>query len=420
MLTGNRPFLFIFSIIFNIRLLTELPRAMNLMGWISAPENDYNRFVSALLLGFCLVCVLIKRKIIMPNLFGQVILIASFCFLISTGIAIHTFNSNEMPLYGIFVVLLRYVMEIVLAVFIMNFVQNETDLRTVFLFFFGPALFFFILFSLLQIATSSYGNVQGVNRIMGPFGSPTTLAGFLHLFIVLTYYYYDGNHGLRFWSLLVIQYVLLLYTGSIAIILANFIFIFLVSYKQGWIKLKSFYRVFPVIALIAVVTAVVKIESILLRLSIVINLENFELSRGSSLKWRWDAWHSYLSLLGKNLSNWLFGLGVGVQRYILHPDYPNSRWRIFDSPGTHNDYLAMLVDFGLIGLGMFAFGLCILFRVIRNAEKRDTKLYYLRFYFITALFIMLTENFVDQLIMFVFILFLTAIIGSEKLTTISE
>ena len=420
MLTGNRPFLFIFSIIFNIRLLTELPRAMNLMGWTAMPENDYNRFVSALLLGFCVVSVLVKRKIIMPNLLGQVILIVSFCFVISTGIAIHTFSSNEMPLYGIFVVLLRYLIEIVLVVFITNFVKNEKDLGIVFSIFFGPALFFFISFSVLQIATSSYGIVQGVSRIMGPFGSPTTLAGFLHLFIVLTYYYYDGNHGLRFWTLLLIQYILLLYTGSIAIILANSIFIFFVGYRQGWIKLKSFYRIFPIIALMAVVTVVVKIESILLRLSIVINLKNFELSRGSSLKWRWDAWQSYLSLLGKSVPNWIFGLGVGTQRYILHPDYPNSRWRIFDSPGTHNDYLAMLVDFGLLGLGMFIFGLYILFAVIRSAEKRDAKLYYLRFYFITALFIMLTENFVDQLIMFVFILFLTAIIWSKKLTAISE
>jgi O-antigen ligase len=121
-----------------------------------------------------------------------------------------------------------------------------------------------------------------------------------------------------------------------------------------------------------------------------------------------------VSLLEKSFINWIFGLGVGTQRFILHPDYPNSLWRKFDAPGTHNDYLAMLIDFGILGLLLFFCGLFALYKVIRNAEKRDSNLYYLRFYFITVLLIMLTENFIDQLIMFVFILFLTAIISAKK------
>ncbi len=414
MLTGNRSILFAFAVIFNIRLLTELPRALNLMGWAIIPEGDYNRLLSTLLLAFCLMCIFFKRKIIVPSSLAQVIVFISGFFLISTGLAIHTFASIDMPLNGIFVVLLRYLIEVVLAVFIINFVKDEKDLNTVFSFFFKPALFFFFLFSFLQIATSRYGDVQGTDRILGPFGSPTTLAGFLHLFIALTFYYYDGNHTYRFWLLLFIEYVILVYTGSVATLLANITFIFLVSYRQRWIKLKAFYSIFPLVASIAIVAIVVKMESILLRLSIIFNLKSFELTQGSSLKWRWDAWNAYLSLLDTSVVNWIFGLGVGSQRFILHPDYPNSLWRKFDAPGTHNDYLAILIDFGLLGLVLFIAGLSLLFRVIRTAEKRDESLYFIRFYLITVLFVMVSENYIDQLVMFVFILFLTAIIRAKR------
>jgi O-antigen ligase len=151
-----------------------------------------------------------------------------------------------------------------------------------------------------------------------------------------------------------------------------------------------------------------------------VNLENFQLTEGSSLRWRWDAWIAYLSLLGKDIGNWIFGLGVGTQRFILHPDYPNSLWRLFDAPGTHNDFLAVLIDFGLLGVGLFVGGIVLLFRVIKHAERRDESLYFMRYYLITVLFIMLSENYIDQLIMFVFVVFLMAIIRAKDETASSD
>ena len=131
---------------------------------------------------------------------------------------------------------------------------------------------------------------------------------------------------------------------------------------------------------------------------------------GSSIKWRFDAWGHYIDLLGNSLFNWIFGLGLGTQRWILHPEYENSLYRIFDAPGTHNDYLTVLVDFGIVGLIIFIFISWLVHRSIRQAEVYDPKLYFLRFYFYTTFLLMLSENYIDQLIMFVFMVFLAAVI----------
>jgi hypothetical protein len=386
---------------------------MELMGWMTDSGNDYNRIASGLLLGYCILLIFFKRKINVALSFRIVIIFLFFFFVVSSGIAIRTFVLNDMPLNGILVVLLRYFIEIVLAIFILNFVQNQKDLDNLFSFFFKPALFFFVVFSMLQITTSSYGDVQGVDRIMGPFGSPSTLAGFLHLFIALTFYYYKDNHSYLFWVICVVQYTLLLFTGSVATIFASLLLLFLIGYRQQWIKQMSFYRVLPLAIVIIVIGVFIKLDSIITRLSVIVNLENFQLTEGSSLRWRWDAWIAYLSLLGKDIGNWIFGLGVGTQRFILHPDYPNSLWRLFDAPGTHNDFLAVLIDFGLLGVGLFVGGIVLLFRVIKHAERRDESLYFIRYYLITVLFIMLSENYIDQLIMFVFVVFLMAIIRAK-------
>jgi hypothetical protein len=60
---GNQLTLLVFGLIFNLRLLTELPRSLELMGWITPSESDYNRIVSMILLAFCLFCIALKRVV---------------------------------------------------------------------------------------------------------------------------------------------------------------------------------------------------------------------------------------------------------------------------------------------------------------------------------------------------------------------
>lgn len=415
-MNNNTGLIAIFSGLLFFRMFTEMPRVLRETGWVenSISDNLLNQLCSGLLIIFCFSFIVIKRKLSMPNWFILLTFVFAVLLLIGLVKAFFTFTEIGMPLYGIFVVTLRFVLEWLLVLFVLNYFVTPMHLDALFTFFLKPTIFAICLIGFFQLITSSLPSVQGIERIPGPFGSPTTLAGFLHLFIVLTFYYYEGNHSYRFWLLLFFQYVLLFYTGSVATIAAHCMFLVLVGWKQRWIRLKVFYNIFPLIAAITISAIVVKWDSILMRLSIIFNLDSFQLTRGSSLKWRWDAWISYLSLLGNSFVDWIFGLGIGTQRFILHSAYPNSLWRKFDAPGSHNDYLAMLIDFGLIGLLLFIIALIVLNNAMRTMEKSDSNLYYIRYYLMSVLIIMLTENYIDQLIMFVFIIFLTAITRTKR------
>jgi len=313
-----------------------------------------------------------------------------------------------MPVTGVFVVLSRFILELVLVLFVTNFIRTPDQFQSIFRFFFKPTIFIFLGISSIQILTSSYVEVQGVYRITGPFGNPNTLASFLHLFIVLTFYYYGSNRSKLFWFLIIAEYGLLFFTGSIGNILASLLFILLVAIRQHWLRLKRFFLVFPVLLSALIAGIIYKWDSIVNRFSILINPQSFELTDGSSIKWRIEAWGHYIDLLGSSVFNWIFGLGIGVQRWMLHPDYSNSQAYIFEAPGSHNDYLGVLVDFGLVGLLLFIFSLAVFSRIIKKAERIDDKLYLLRFYFYTILFVMISENYIDQLIAFIFIIFITS------------
>jgi O-antigen ligase len=410
-ISGYKVIFLIFCLFLNIRLLTELPRMVRDVGWVNNDMSNYdlNRSISLILLAFCVFGIAAKRKIIASALLTQIILFLTIFFFLSGLLASYNFIKLGMPLTGILVVLSRFMMELVLIVFVLNFIRSRSDLDDLFTYFFKPAIFVIFIIAYLQIFTKSYADVQGIFRVTGPFGSPTTLAGFLHLFIALTCYYWRSK-SLNFWIIVGLQYLLLFFTGSIASIAANLMFLMLIALKQRWYKLKLFYLMLPVVVSAGIISAIYKWESILQRVATLVNTQNFRLPEGSSVKWRFDAWGHYIDLLGDSVVNWLFGLGLGTQRWILHPEYENSLSYIFDAPGTHNDYLTVLVDFGIVGLLIFIFLAWLINRTIRDAEAYDPKLYFLKFYFYTIFLLMLSENYVDQLIMFVFIVFLVAVI----------
>jgi O-antigen ligase len=400
---ANRPIL-VFCVLLNLRMLTELPRSLTLAGWGDYGDADYNRLMSAVFLLATVFLLSVKRHIKLPVKLQLAMLLAFFFLLIATANGVFTFLFIGMPISGVFVILLRFILEMLLVVFAFNFFSEPSRLHALYLYFFWPMVFCLTGLSFLQLLFGA----PDLDRIMGPFGSPTTLALFLHLFIALAFFYFSEQRPFKFWILILVLIALLLYTGSIAVILANFFLIFLISRRERWIRSKKFYMLLPVFGLLSVSVVIYKWESILGRLSTIFNLESFKLARGSSLAWRLDSWKAYLSLLGDDVWRWIVGLGLGTQRYILHPAYENSLWRIFDAPGTHNDYLAVLVDFGLIGLLLFLIALRWLYVFIKKSEQFVPSIVYFRYYFLSVLLIIITENFVDQLIMFVFLTFLVA------------
>jgi len=396
-------------------MLTELPRVFKELGWGSLDVSDYdlNRLLSSILLCFCIVLLLLMRTIRLPSLVQKTIGVISVCFVLSIALAIHTFKMVGMPFTGIFVVSSRYIIEFILFVFVYNFIQDEGDTRIIATYFFKVSLAIILGVTFFQIFTSSFGEVQGIERLMGTFGSPNILAAFLHLYIFLLLYY-SRKTTLLFWSILGALYVLIVYTGSITNLSGNLLFIALVSIHNRWYKKKMFYLLVPIFVFTVTVAVMYKWESISARLSTLLDLNTFELAPASSISWRFEAWQNYISLLGDDVINWLIGLGIGTQRFIFLFGYPENLTDQFEAPGTHNDYLAVLVDFGLIGLAVFLGFLIIVYKRIKKLEKTDAGGFYFRYYFFSLLFIMVTENCIDQLITFVFLITLTCVIKKQS------
>ena len=230
---------------------------------------------------------------------------------------------------------------------------------------------------------------------------------FMHLFILLTFVFYKDGPRATLWVLLGLQYLIMFYTGSITAVLSSLFFVSMLAVWQQWYKLKTFYLLVPFVLIAFMVGILIKLESIVNRLSIVLNLDTFKLAPGSSIRWRFSAWEHYLSLLD-NPFKLLVGLGIGVQRFIFLLDYPGNLDKVFEAPGTHNDYLAILVDFGIIGLIFFFAAVFFLNKYLKKLEIYYERIRYFRYFFYTILFTMLMENVIDQLVMSVFIFFLVA------------
>jgi hypothetical protein len=390
-----------------IRLFTELPRALTTIGWVKLPDNDYNRIVSGLFILMMMVGIVFRRKLEIKLALQQVLVLAGVMLFFYTAMAVHTFSALGMSYTGIGVVIMRYVMEILIAVFFWNYVRSARDLDTIQSFFYLPALAVIFLTSYLQIATGSFEDVQGVERLIGPFGNPNTLAAFMHFFIFATIILYRHERGLKFCLLLGAQYILLFFTGSVTMILSHLVFLFFVGVTNRWYKSKLFYYAAVVVVPTMIAVIISQMNAILNRLAVLFNTETFELHSGSSIVWRLEAWSAYASLLDTPLKL-IFGLGIGTQRSVFLNDYPGSLVHIFDAPGTHNDYLGIVVDFGLMGLLLFFIGIRALVRYLKSLERIDPTIQYLRCYLYSLLFAMLSENILDLLSMSLSILFLVS------------
>jgi O-antigen ligase len=390
-----------------IRLFTELPRSITTVGWATLPENDYNRIVSGLFILMMIIGIVFLRRLQVRLALQQVLVIAAVILVFYIALAVHTFSQIGLSYTGIGVVIMRYLMEILIAIFFWNYVRSANDLGTIRSVFFMPALLITFFISYLQIATHSFEEVQGVERLIGPFGNANTLAAFMHFFIVATIILYANKGGLWFWFLLGAQYILLFYTGSVTMILSHLIFLFFVGLANHWYKRKLFYYASVIIVPTVLIVIISQLGAIMSRLSVLFNTDTFELHSGSSIVWRLEAWASYLSLLDSPLK-WIFGLGIGTQRAVFLFGYPGALTSIFEAPGTHNDYLAILVDFGLVGLLLFFLGLRSLVRYLKSLEQIDPTTKYLRFYLYSLLFGMLSENMLDQLSMSLCILILVS------------
>ncbi|HIF9143115.1 TPA: O-antigen ligase family protein [Photobacterium damselae] len=210
--------------------------------------------------------------------------------------------------------------------------------------------FILIIFS---IYIGGYKEYQGQLRLSEPFNNPNSLALFCFISILILFIQFTF---IKKNYLILISFVYLyalLKSGGITSTLSTIIFIFNASLL--FVERKNKILILTLIPILFCVMFYFSYDIIYSRLNNVVfsDINNLTFSEGSSVYWRFTAWSLYLSSMSS--FDYFYGHGLGVSRFLLNPNSYISQYNKFSAPGTHNDYIQIIIDFGFIGLSLFFF-----------------------------------------------------------------
>ncbi|MEJ3621595.1 O-antigen ligase family protein [Brachymonas wangyanguii] len=214
---------------------------------------------------------------------------------------------------------------------------------------------FMALASALAVLVGNYREIQGEFRLEYPFENPNTLGIFYAVAAWLSYLYLkagvSARHKMPLMACYFISVVFVVLSGSLngmAIVVVNIAYV---------VYMRPGYRVFKLLGFIVLLCLAyfyVDFEGILGRLDKVIFSIDWTspTSGGSSLVWRLQTWILYVSEIG--IADFFVGRGPGASRVWFEAWAPGyQRYSVGDIPGTHNDYLMIFFDFGLVGFFVF-------------------------------------------------------------------
>lgn len=255
--------------------------------------------------------------------------------------------------------------------------------------------------------------IQGLYRIEFPFENPNTLGLYSGLTCWLCVIFLSITNKsqkikiITTYAILLIFIFLTLKTGSLNGMFLTFSA--LLSYLCTHLKTK-------IIKLLVIATAtlfsifLIDTNLVLERIYQVfftIDLDNIQ-SGGSSIIWRLKTWALYLSFL--DIPTLLLGHGPGASRiWFMESAIGSELYNFGDIPGTHNDYLMILFDFGMIGTLIF-----IRYAYLFYKTAKNNNLLCLSHSFIAILFSMFFDNIIDSFI-FVYFLYFSTFIYISKL-----
>jgi len=402
------------SLLFLSRMFCDIPIAFKNVNWINfeipLPLTKIFTFILFSFVFLFLVVGLRKTNRLTLNNIYVILIYLGF----SVVLGFYNFYKLGMSLGGVFNILIRYLMQLMICLFVFRYIKYYKDLNILKNYLLIPAIFIITSISLLQIGTDSYYNVQGIDRLIGPFHNPNVLAPFLVLFVfMIIYFAVNKQLNKKYYMVAALLIIILFASGSLTSIIGLLIFFGLIFLKLKLYKNKIFYFTFPIVAIATLIFLFNNWESIINRISIVFNPSTFELSEASSVGWRIDAWTYYLGLF-ENPFQFIFGFGLGFQRFVFLNGFDGNLSYLFKAPGTHNDYLGILVDFGVIGFLFFFYFMSLLFRLINKSTVDKLSRAIVKSYVISVLVIMVMDNYLDGLITWVTLLFVLSIIRFHK------
>lgn len=326
---------------------------------------------------------------------GVVFYVILFIAAVANGLVF--LNNHGYNFFEVFRGVIRYLTVILLF---LSLFSIDASFKVVI----SKIVYFIVFPSMLLIAygflVGGYKEYQGQLRFAYPIANPNTLAAFCYVSI-FTISLWISNYRSSFVKyiglLCVIFYLFtIVKTGSLTSLGSVLIFLFLTMYLNFPKKYKLLGLAISSFALLLCLfllknTIIERVQGVFFT-----DMDTLELSEGSSILWRFQAWYYYLSSL--SYFNWIFGAGIGVSRALLLPDTFFALKYSFMAPGTHSDYVQVIVDFGVIGLLFFCFSYIRLFSYIKSIGSKSSTLFLS--FMLSILFYMLLDNILDSRLFF--------------------
>jgi O-antigen ligase len=219
-----------------------------------------------------------------------------------------------------------------------------------------------------------FGNV----RFNGMFRNPNGLGVFTSMMLPFFYYYIRKYKPRRIFVITVVLMVIasLLLCSSRNALLTSSIFIIIAKGLEAkpYFRILIFGGLLPIVVLLI---SAISIEGLIKAAGLERYLRLQELDSGSG---RTHAWAFAAVEIKKNP---ILGMGYGYEDYLFSCCMPYNLWRTGHQGGVHNSYLAILLNVGFIGLGLFLF---FIFRIVMGIKDWKMLMPLLILYFATAVF----------------------------------
>lgn len=326
--------------------------------------------------------------------FPKLDIIKKFIFIISTGMVVGLINFTvyDLPIFNTLISTFRYTTPILIVILFYSYTNNQNYKRNIKLLTTLLIMCVTFLNMIILLTGNGFTEIQGAVRFEGIFSNPNVAGGYSNFVSIIAISLLFTNLLSKYMKIylfftIILLYVIIYKSGSLTSLLSNIIALsfLLLQYKKSMILLYIFIMGLAVYFLS---------DMLLPRLMMVIDVKNMSIGEGSSLLWRYLAWKEYISLI--DLPHFFNGYGIGFQRTVFMDSNILNK-NLFLAPGSHNDYLGVFMDFGIIGFLFFIGLLNFLYKQLRNNKVCR----YFSSVLIAIAVSMFFDNYIDSFIIFV-------------------
>lgn len=393
---------FLFPVLFIIGIFIKKPiifiYAITLIFEFTIMQNYINLYIKILTLLFFLYALFLYKKEFKINFFYKLFLVFIIYNLLTYVISWnYPYIFNSVSQYGTskfinlsVANLLSYVCAWFLSILTYNFINNKNRIVTILNLFIYVgnivsvlSIILYFLFSkglILNLPDLLFRNVYGIpavlgNRLIGTAYEPLAFGNQTAILIPITLGLFFYNKEIRYLIFTIIELITLIFTFStgawICFTISIFIMFLLINIKLGKMsKMKNVVIIIFVCLLIVMIGIFImyftKLGTVVM--STLIDKLFGTMSDSYSLSERRGMNKALINIF---INYPIFGVGVGRFVYYIEKFAPMSQFMYINLPippdwKANNDYLTILAETGIIGMGIFA---ALIINIINNVRS---------------------------------------------------